>query len=367
MTFSHLNQRIGDIWNAKNIIFLIIYKNISRLFLPHAVNQVSFHSILTQSVKTISTQLVTPKYGKNMNHIQKSKARLYFTYLKDKTELLLYVRPHGTSGSEISYRRAPGDEAINKRIKSILDHSKISIADTEIWILLYPPEIYTTTMYVPAHANASELKALIHEQIFSTLYYPVRYDWENYRLTIHENREGENMVTVTILGKDVLPRIHTLLSENYGRVRFIGDGLQFLNVGSTFFEHLWGKTYNMILPYDEVYFQAAFRSGVHVESSVLTHAASSTFGEYKLAHQQVYLDFREKKNILHQPQIQPVVSIDTWREACLTSSAFPSWFIACNSLKQSNLKNFIKNNSPTGDIAKQKKDNRKLETLHLLD
>lgn len=302
-----------------------------------------------------------------MIHTQKSKARLYLTYLKDKTELLLYVKPHGTSGSEISYRRAPGDEAMNKRINSILDHSNISNSEIEIWILLYPPEIYTTTMYIPAHASPSEMRALIHEQIFSILSYPVRYDWENYTLTIHENREGENMVTVTILGKDVLPRIRDLLNENYDSVRFIGDGLQFLNIGSTFFEHLWGQTYNMILPYDEVYFQAAFRSGLHVESSVLTHAASSSFGDYKLGHQQVYLDIRQKKNMPHQPQIQPVVSVQEWRKARLTPAAFPSWFIACNSLKQNDLTNFIKQNSGVNDKAKDKRQNRKLEALHLLD
>lgn len=311
--------------------------------------------------------MVTPKPGESMIHTRRSKARLYFTYLKDKTELLLYVKPHGTSGSEIVYRRAPGDEAMNKRINSILGHCRVPLEQTEIWILLYPPEIYTTTMYVPAHARSSELKALIHEQIFSSLSYPVHYDWENNKLAIHDNGGGENMVTVTIMGKDVLPRIKNLLTENFQRVVFMGDGLQFLNIGCTTFHHLWGQTYNVILPYDEVYFLAAFRSGLHTESSVLTHACSSSFGEYELRHQQAYLDIRQNNDMQHQPKIQPVVAVEDWRRARLTPAAFPSWFIARNSLHQGERTNFISHASKTSRQEKEQKTRRKVGAIQLLD
>ena len=298
---------------------------------------------------------------------QKSRARLFLTYLKDKTELFLYVKPHGTSPSEMTYRRAPGDAAMNERIKAILDHAGVHNSETEIWILLYPPEIYTTTLYIPSHALRSEVKALIHEQLFSTLSYPSNYNWDNYSLTSHENGNDENMVTVTILGRDVLPRIQELLTDNFNRVTFIGDGLQFLNIESTFFRLLRGQTYEMILPYDEIYYTAAFRSGIHVESSVLTHGCSSSFGDYRLSHQQVYLDMRQKKNVIHQPKIQPVVPRSEWQSARLTSAAFPTWFIARNSMYLREIVNFAKQNPDTENRSKRKHQAKKFETIHLLD
>ncbi len=302
-----------------------------------------------------------------MIQTQKSKARLFFTYLKDKTELFLYVKPHGTSGSEMTYRRAPGDAAMNLRIQAILDHARVNISETEIWILLYPPEIHTTTLYIPSHASRSEVRALIQEQIVPNLSYSINYDWENYKLTVHENGHGENMVTVTILGRDVLPRIQELLHENFGRVNFIGDGLQFLNIEDTFCQLLLGQTYEMILPYDEVYYTAAFRSGLHVESAVLTHACSSSFGDYELSQQQVYLDIRQKKKLLHQPKIQPVVRYAEWKHARLASAAFPTWFIARNSMHQREKVNFVNLNPEGMNRSSRKKSVKKLEAFHLLD
>lgn len=296
-----------------------------------------------------------------------SRARLYFTYLKDKTELFLYVNPHGTTGSEMTYRRSPGDAAMNLRIRAILDHAGVNESNTEIWILLYPPEIHTTTLYIPSHASSREVRTLIREQMFSTLPYPVNYDWDNYSLTIHENGNGENMVTVTILGKDVLPRIQSLLNQNYSRVRFIGDGLQFLNLQNTFAQQLNGQTYEMILPYDEMYYVAAFRSGIHIESSVLTHACSSSFGHYELNQQQVYLDFRQRTNILNQPEIQPVVPTAIWKDALLTPSAFPTWFIARNSMNLGESINFVKQNEQTNWEKKNTKLVKNQSVFPLLD
>jgi hypothetical protein len=315
---------------------------------------------------------IEPSYGQKtwesfMINPQKSRARLFLTYLKDKTELFLYVKPHETSPSEMTYRRAPGDAAMNERINAILKHCGVKNSEIEIWILLYPPEIHTTTLYIPAHVTRNEVKTLIHEQLFSTLPYSINYDWENYSLTSHENGHDENMVTVTILGRDVLPRIKELLMVNYERVTFVGDGLQFLNMESTFHQQLRGQTYEMILPYDEMFYTAAFRSGFHVESAVLTHACSSYFGEYKLSHEQVYLDIRQKKNMLFQPKIQPVVSHSDWRSTRLTPAAFPTWFIARSSMQQNENVNFVKQGkaaetrSIKGQIAK------KFQAIHLLD
>lgn len=267
----------------------------------------------------------------------------------------------------MSYRRAPGDAAMNLRIQSILDHAGVAMIETDIWILLYPPEIYTTTMYMPSHASKKEVRALIHEQLFSNLSYPVHYDWENYALSIHDNGHGENMVTVTIMGKDVLPRIQELLCDNYERVNFLGDGLQFLNIEHTLFKGLRGQSYEMILPSDELYYIAAFRSGLHVESSVLTHARSSSFGDYTLYPQQVYMDIRQQKNRIHQPKIQPVASTREWEKARLTSAAFPAWFIARNSMYQSDRVNFIKQITDSPSRREMKQLAQKPEAIQLLD
>ncbi|MCF7825935.1 MAG: hypothetical protein K9N29_04730 [Candidatus Marinimicrobia bacterium] len=256
---------------------------------------------------------------------------------------------------------------MNLRIQSILDHARVQKGDTELWILLYPPEIHTTTMYLPSHASSSEVRALIREQIFLHLPYPFNYDWENYAITMHENGNSENMVTVTILGKHVLPRIRELLDDYFSRVKFIGDGLQFLNIDNTYFQQLRGQTYEMILPYDEMYFVAAFRSGFHVESSVLTHGCSPSFGDYKLNHQQVYLDIRQQKNLIYQPKIQPVVAREDWRKAGLTQAAFPTWFIAANSLHQRELVNFVKQTNVIKDKSKSERPVHKYKAIHLLD
>ncbi len=298
---------------------------------------------------------------------QQAKARLFFTYLKDKTELFLYVKPQGTSGSEMIYRRSPGDAAMNLRIQAILEKAGVEESETEIWILLYPPEIHTTTMYIPSHASKKEIKSLIREQIFANVSYSTNYDWENYSLLVRENGNGENMVTVTILGRDVLPRIQELLCDNFNRVTFIGDGLQFLNIEETYFNEQSGQTYEMILPYDEMYFVAAFRSGLHVESSALTHARSSSFGNYRLRTQQVYLDIRHQKSIANQPRIQPIVSTAEWKRALLTPAAFPTWFIARNSLTKSKPVSFIKHLKSIDLKKKERGVSLKHSALHLLD
>ncbi len=295
------------------------------------------------------------------------KARLFFTYLKDKTELLLYVKPKSTSGSEMIYRRSPGDAAMNRRIQAVLDNAGVNRFDTEIWIMLYPPEIHTTTMYIPSHANPQEVKELIHEQVFTNMPYPINYDWENYSIKVRDNGNDENMVTVTILGKDVLPRIRELLHENYSRVTFIGDGLQFLNVDDSLLGPARNTTYEMILPYDEMFYLAAFRSGIHVESSVLTHAGSSRFGDYLLKRDQVYLDFRRQEGLMDQPEIQPVVSLKEWKELQLTPSAFPCWFVSKNSLNQQIQANFAKTALFHDRMSQKENRARNAPTNHLLN
>jgi len=294
-------------------------------------------------------------------------ARLYFTYLKEKTELLLYVGPQGTRGSEMAYRRAPGDTALNERIRSMMDRSRVTSQETEIWILLYPPEVNTTTLYVPSHATKQDLRSLIHEHIFSNMTYSNSYDWENYHLVVHDNGHGDNMVTVTLIGSHVFPRLKEILGHSFSRVVFIGDGLQFLNIQQLYPKHLEGKAYEMILPYDEVYYVASFRSGLHVESTLLTHACSSSFGDYTLNQEQVYLDIRHRKNIAPQPMIQPVVSKVIWAQAKLTPPAFPNWFIARNSFHQRHVINLVgPDKNGQEQIRMNDRANRRSK-IHLLD
>ena len=262
-----------------------------------------------------------------------AKARLFFTYLKDKTELFLYVKPHSTTGSAMVYRRAPGDAAMNLRIQSLLDSTGVLRSNTEIWILLYPPEIFTTTIYVQSSATEFEIAEQVRADLLPKLPYSINYDWESYLMKRLDNGSGEDMVTVTILGKDVLPRIKSLLFKNYTKVTFIGDGLQFLNVNTQYFPQSRSHSYKVILPYDELYYVAAFRSGNHVESRVLTHACSEYFGDYLILPQQVYLDLRDQKSNNDLPQIQPIVRKRDWIEALLIPAAFPNWYIAKSSLK----------------------------------
>ena len=275
-----------------------------------------------------------------MLHSKHINARLFFTYLKDKTELFLYIKPRSTYGSAMIYRRSPGDAAMNHRIQTLLDNAQVSPSRTDIWVMLFPPEIHTTTIYTPAHLTAKELRHEIEEQILAKLQYSYNYDWKNYIIQKRDNGYGQDMVTVTILGKHVLARIRSLLFKNYTRVSFIGDGMQFLSIDVSKFPHARGQIYEVILPYDEIYYKAVFRSGIHLKSKVLTHACSDYFGHYHLLKQQAYLDLSRSGLQGDLPQIQPIVPKAEWLDALLTPAAFPSWFVATNSLRQADISNF---------------------------
>ncbi len=277
-----------------------------------------------------------------MFYSKQMKARLIFTYLKDKAELFLDVKPRSTNSGAMIYRRAPSDAAMNHRIQTLLDSAQVMRSNTEIWILLYPPEIYTTTIYVPSNSSEQKVREIIRDEVWAKLSYPFKYDWENYLIKRLDNGYGQDMVTVTILGKNVIPRIRSLLYKNLGKVIFIGDGLQFLNVDETQFPQIRGQIYEVILPYDEIFYRAVFRSGIHIESQILTHANSECFGHYHLLKEQVYLDLRKNRIQDDLPQIQPIVSKEEWIEALLSPAAFPTWLIARNSLKQQKQTSFIK-------------------------
>ncbi len=238
------------------------------------------------------------------------------------------------------YRRAPGDAAMNSRIQALLENARVLRSQTEIWILLYPPEIHTTTIYVPAHSTRQEIDEHIQQEILMKLPYSFKYDWENYLVKKRDNGYGQDMVTVTIFGKNVLPRIQSLLFKNFARVTFIGDGLQFLSVDEKRFSQVRGQIYEVILPYDEIYYKAVFRSGVHMKSKILTHAGSDYFGNYQLVKQQAYLDLRRSGLNGDLPQIQPIIPKIEWVDALLTPAAFPTWYIATNSLRQTEVSNF---------------------------
>ena len=240
------------------------------------------------------------------------------------------------------YRRSPGDAAMNLRIQALLDNIGVLRSNLEIWILLYPPEIYTTTIYVPSNTSSLELGEHIREKVQEKLAYSVNYDLENYLLKKRDNGSGQEMLTVTLLGKNVISRIRSLLYKNISKVTFIGDGLQFLNVDEMRFPQTRGQNYEVILPYDEIYYTAAFRSGKHVESCGLPHACSPYFGCYKLDPQQVYLKCSYSGTSIDLPLIHPVIPKAEWEEALLTPAAFPTWFIARNSMKRKNYISFVK-------------------------
>jgi hypothetical protein len=270
------------------------------------------------------------------------KARLYVTYLKGMSELLLYIKPRRTTGSRMVYRRSPGDAAMNLRIQSLLDQANILRSQIEIWVMLYPPEIQTCTLYTPKNMTQFDLSEQIREHVLVNLPYSINYDWENLLTHIRDNGEESDMVTITIMGKSVLPRIQALLYKNYSKVTFLGDGLQFLMADDRHHPYIKGRFYQVILPYNEIYFLAGFRSGRHISSCALTHANSAFFGKYHLEHQQVYLDCPQNGAPIEWPRIQPMVDPSLWKEEILTPAAFPAWHIARQSIPCANPVTFIK-------------------------
>ena len=230
---------------------------------------------------------------------------------------------------------------MNYRIQSLLDQSGVLRSQMEIWVMLYPPEILTSTLYAPRNATKYDLRELIREQVFVNLPYSVNYDWENYLIRITDNGDGTDMVTVSILGKSVIPRVRSLLHKGFSKVTFLGDGLQFLAVNEKHFPHTRGRSYQVILPYDELFYLAGFRSGFHISSCALTHANSISFGPYRLEHQQAYLDCHQNGSPIEWPRIQPLVSLSDWRDEFLTPAAFPAWFIARQALKADSPISFV--------------------------
>lgn len=280
--------------------------------------------------------------GGYMEKVPQIRARLMVTYLKDKTELLLYVFPKNTRGSATVYRRTPGDAAIDLRIETLLENVQIKRSNIEIWVMLYPPEIITATLYTSSYASRHEIDQQIREELMPKLSYAHKYDWNNYIIQRRDNGYGQLMVTVSLLGKDVLNRIRSLLYRNYSKVTFVGDGLQFINVNLQQFPQVRGQIYEVILPYDELQYRAVFRSGIHMSSKALVQGACNEIGPYKLKPQQVYLDLRRSGIQYDLPQIQPIVAWDVWANAVLPPSAFPAWYITQNSLSTQEYVNFAK-------------------------
>jgi len=275
-----------------------------------------------------------------MTYTREIKARLFFSYLKGRTELLLYVKPRGTCGSEVVFRRSPGDAAMNLRIDALLESARVLRSEIDIWVLLFPPEVHTTTLYVPSSWRRSEIREQFRRDMLAQWPYFVNYDWRNFILKRRDNGNGKDMVTITILGKDVLPRIKLLLYRNTGKVTFVGDGLQFLRISENNYPQIRGQSYEIVLPFDEIFYRADFRSGIHVESQVLTHACSPNFGSYQLKAQQVYLKFMQNGSKLDLPQFQPLADRIAWLEALLAPAAFPTWFLAKNSQQHNGVMDF---------------------------
>ena len=271
---------------------------------------------------------------------EQAKARLFITYLKDKTELFLFKKPVGTQGSHCIYRRSPGDAAMHARIETLLDLSGILRSEVEIWIILYPPEIHTTTFYVSEGISNDQITERIHEQILFNNPYFVHYDWNNFLINRRANGHGKEMVSIAFVGRHVLPRIRSLLHLDYGKVNFLGDGLQFLAVDERQIPDMRGSTYEIVLPYGETFYKAVFRSGVHFESMCHPKNNGSPLGHGKLNAEQVYLRYELKSANLDMPMLLPLVHVKEWKEAYLTPAAFPLWYIAGKSMNMNSDLNF---------------------------
>ena len=267
---------------------------------------------------------------------------MIITYLKDKTELFLLIKPNGTTGSHCIYRRSPGDAGMHLRIDSLLDICGILRSDLEIWVILYPPEIHTTTFYVPTGLSKLEISNKIHEQILFNNPYFIHYDWNHFLIKRRDNGDRKDMITVAFVGRDVLPRIRSLLYRDHAKVSFLGDGLQFLAVDDRQIPDIRGRTYEIVLPYGETYYKAVFRSGIHFESVCHPRNKWSPLGNGKLCQEQVYLRYDMPETNLDMPMLLPLVHVADWKSASLTPAAFPLWYIAGRSLQTETQLNFAR-------------------------
>ena len=302
-----------------------------------------------------------------MMRSERAKARLFMTYLKDKIELYLYKKPNGTQGSSSIYRRSPGDAAMHVRIETLLDICGVLRSEVEIWVILYPPEIHTTTFYVATEITDDHVVELVHEQILFNNPYFIHYDRNNFLMQRRENGHGKDMVTVAFVGKKVLPRIRSLLYRDYGKVNFLGDGLQFLAVDEEEVPDIRGSTYEIVLPYGETFYKAVFRSGVHFESVCHPKHNAYHLGAGKLNPEQVYLSYELKSPKLDLPMLLPLVHRGEWKEAYLTPAAFPLWYIAQRTMHMDTRLNFAELLQKLASGKDKKASARRADTLKDLD
>lgn len=281
---------------------------------------------------------------------EKTKARLFITYLKDKVELFLYVKPRNTVGAQYVYRRSPGDAALRLRFAAMLENARVLPSEMEIWVLLYPPEIRTSTFYASSERTNSDIRELIQERLIVNLPYFMNYDLDRVAFRRYRNGDGKDMVTVTLLGKSILYRIKDLLYKDFTKVTFIGDGLQFLALDYNSKPYLRGKTYECILPYDETCYKAIFRAGIHFESIAHPKLSTVVGGPTCFKPEQVYLKLNYLETSLDLPLIQPLISQQEWQRANLTAAAFPLWYIASQTMEFDKPVNFADSLQSSQDV-----------------
>ncbi|MCF7808412.1 MAG: hypothetical protein K9M49_04230 [Candidatus Marinimicrobia bacterium] len=226
------------------------------------------------------------------------------------------------------------------RIDTLLDICGILPSEVELWIILYPPEIHTTTFYVQRGAPLTTIRERIKEQILPVNPYSIHYDWENFLIKRRENGHGKEMISVAFLGKKVLPTICSLLHKDLGKINFVGDGLQFLAVDETQVPDVRGRTYEVLLPYGETNYKAVFRGGVHFESVCHPKLNGTFLGRGKMYAEQVYLKYELKNGRRMTTMLLPLVDRADWKEALLTPSAFPLWHIAGATMRIAEPMNF---------------------------
>jgi len=254
---------------------------------------------------------------------------LYLTYLKDHCEMLLRV-DGGTCGDQYYYRRMPPDTAGPERIHSFMNRGGITSPKLSIRILLFPPEVLTLVAYLPNTVKATSLRQAVCSEILPGLQYPHAYDLQHFPMSRYPNGHGDQMVIVSLLGKQVLPGLRRVLGGLSKQVSFIGDGLQFLEYRDHA-DEVPQKAYQVLLRHADRTFIAGFRGGRHTASCSLTHATQQILNARHSRDQARYLNLRGNDDLLTPPTLAPISPPRDWHSLDLPRHAFPLWLLASRS------------------------------------
>ena len=264
---------------------------------------------------------------------------LTITYLKDNCELLLRV-DRGTAGWLWIYRRMPSDGAGERRIISLLNRGRVAPENIRIRVLLFPPEVLTLALYLPTDLDPNAMRRAVCSQILPGLPYPDAYDLQTLRLS-STFIDGNQLVIASVLGKAIIPGIRRILNELVPQVCFVGDGLQFLKLGSSQQNDSGMQTYQVVLRRGDRFFIAGFQGGCHTSSCSLSHATQQMFASTTLQAQQSFANLRSQRELLEAPTIQTLPDSPAWRKIDLPRHAFPVWYLTQGALNNTEALNHV--------------------------